>query len=124
MLDIKFIRENLKEVKESLKKREAKFDLDKLLKLDEEKRKLQTELEGISAEKNKASKEIADAKLKDKNQPKAGPPRAEKIILGMQKIDKKSDKIKPKLTKLEEEIKDLLYKIPNILAQDVPAGKD
>ncbi len=115
MLDIKFIRENLKEVEKSLKKRGANFDLDELLKLDEKKRKLQTELEGISAEKNKASKEITSAKT---------PAQKKKIIGGMQKIDKKADKIKPELNKLEEEIRGLLYKIPNILAEDVPTGKD
>ncbi len=114
MLDIKFIRENVKEVKDSIKKRGVDFDLDNLLKIDEKKRKIQTELESISAKKNKAGKDIANAKATEKK----------KIISGMQKIDKKADKIKPELVKLEEEIKDLLYKIPNVLAKDVPVGKD
>ena len=111
MLDIKFIRENIKEVKDSIKKRGSKVDVDKLLRLDEKKRKIQTELEGISALKNKASKEIAKGDKK-------------KIIAEMKKIDKKGDKIKPGLVKVEKELKELLYKVPNVLAKDVPTGKD
>ena len=114
MLDIKFIRENTELVKDSLKRRGSKFDVDKVLKLDEKKRKIQTQMEGFSAEKNKASKEIAKAKPAEKK----------KIIAEMRKIDKKADKLKPSLVKAEEELKDLLYKIPNVLSKDVPSGKD
>ena len=111
MLDIKFIRENTKKVKDSIKKRGGSFDIDSLLKLDEKKRKVQTELESISAKKNKASKEINKDNKK-------------KIIAEMKKIDKKGDVLKKELKKLEDELKELLYKIPNILANDVPVGKD
>ncbi len=110
MLDIKFIRENTKKVKDSIKKRGGSFDIDSLLKLDEKKRKAQTELEGISAKKNKASKEINKDNKK-------------KIIAEMKKIDKKGDVLKKELKKLEDELKELLYKIPNILADDVPVGQ-
>jgi len=110
MLDIKFIRENTKKVKGSIKKRGSFFDIDELLKLDEKKRKAQTELESISAKKNKANKEINKDNKK-------------KIIAEMKKIDKRGDVFKKDLRKLEEELKELLYKIPNILADDVPVGQ-
>lgn len=110
MLDIKFIRENTKQVKDSCKKRGIKCDIDNLLKIDEKKRKVQTELETILAQKNKASKEIANGN--------------KKIIAEMKKIDKKGDGLKEELNKLELELKDLLLKVPNVLAEDVPAGKD
>ena len=61
MLDIKFIRENSKKVKQACKNKQVKVDIDKLLKVDKEKRKIQTELEKIFAQKNKASKEISKA---------------------------------------------------------------
>jgi len=111
MLDIKFIRENPKKVKDSIKKRGSNFDVDALLKLDEKKRKIQTELENIFAKKNKASKEIV--KSKDKK----------KIIARMKKIDKKGDKLKKDLRKLEKEYMELMYKVPNILLDDVPVGE-
>ena len=112
MLDIKFIRENQKKVKDSIKKRGLKLNLDKLLKVDEKKRKIQTELENIFAQKNKANKEIVKAKDK------------KKIIADMRKIDKKGNQLKKDLKKLNQEFKDLIYKVPNILTDDVPFGKD
>ncbi len=115
MLDIKFIRENPKKVKETCKNKQVKVDIDLLLKIDKEKRGIQTELEKIFAQKNKASKEISKAKdKKAKN----------KIILGMKKIDKKGDKLKEGLKKLDKEFEDLMYQVPNIPLDDVPVGKD
>jgi len=111
MLDIKFIRENSKKVKDSIKKRGVDFDVNALLKLDEKKRKVQTELEKIFAKKNKASKEIAKSKNK------------KKIITEMKKIDKKGDMLKKKLGKLQKEFKKLIYEVPNILLDDVPVGE-
>jgi seryl-tRNA synthetase len=116
MLDIKFIRENPKQVKDSCKKRGIVCDINNLLKTDEKKRKTQTELENISAQKNKASKEIGK-----KNLP-AG--EKKKVISEMKKIDKKGDKLKQELKKLTQELKELIYQVPNILADDVPEGKD
>jgi len=112
MLDIKFIKENPNIVKDSCKKRGVKCDIDKLLKLDKEKREVQLKVENIAAQKNKASKEIAKAKNK------------KGIISKMQKIDKKGDKLKEKLKKLKIELQELLLRVPNILAKDVPEGKD
>ena len=44
MLDIKFIRENLSEVKKSIENRNLKLDLDDLIKLDETRRATLKEL--------------------------------------------------------------------------------
>jgi len=110
MLDIKFIRENPKKVKDSCKKKGVKCDIDNLLKIDEKKRKLQTELETISAQKNKASKKIAEGN--------------KKIIAEMKKIDKKGDNLKKELKKIEKEFNELMYQVPNVMADDVPEGKD
>ena len=112
MLDVKFIRENINKVKDSIKKRGLKVDLEEFLKIEEKKRKIQTELEGISAQKNKAGKEIVGAKNK------------KKIIAEMKKIDKKGDKLKQEFQKLNQKFKELIYQIPNILADDVPEGRD
>ncbi len=42
----------------------------------------------------------------------------------MKKVDVKSDKLKPKLEKAEEELNDIMLKIPNLPLDDVPEGKD
>lgn len=114
MLDIKFIRENPNKVKQSCKNKQVKVDIDRLLKVDKERREIQTELEKIFAQKNKASKEIGKAKDKKEKQ---------KIISKMQKIDKSGDKLKESLKKIDKEFEILMYQIPNVPLDDVPVGK-
>jgi len=116
MLDIKFIRENSKQVKDSCEKRGLKCEVEQLLKIDEKRRELMTKTEGISAKKNKASKEITKAGLSSSGK--------KKIISEMKKIDKQGDKIKEDLKKTEQELKELMYQVPNILLEGVPEGKD
>jgi len=105
MLDIKFIRENLDLVKESLKKREFKDIklVDKALELYESKSKVLIEVEELRNRKNKAAQErnIEEGK------------RIKEELAKKEEILKKS----------EEELKEILYKIPNIVAEDIPVGK-
>lgn len=115
MLDIKFIRENPKKVKDGCQKKQVKVDINRLLKIDKEKRETQTALESILAEKNRASRKIAAAKEKKEKQ---------KIISEMQKLDKKSDKLKEFLKGLNEEFEKLICQIPNLPLDNVPVGKD
>jgi len=114
MLDIKFIRENPDKVKKGCKNKQVKVDIGRLLKVDKERRKIQTELEKIFAQKNKASKEISKAKDKKEKQ---------KIISKMQKIDKNGDKLKQSLKKIDKEFETLMYQVPNMPLDGVPKGK-
>ena len=67
MLDIKFIRENPKIVKEAAKNKNRKVDIDRLLKVDEERRRLIGESENLRAERNKLAKEAQkDAAAREK----------------------------------------------------------
>jgi len=105
MLDIKYIRENADLVKKGIAAKN--FDpvlVDKVLKLDEDKRKLQAEIENLRAGRNVA------AKSKDIEKGK--------------KIKEELQKKEPELDKLEKEIQELLYKIPNIPSPQTPIGKD
>ena len=103
MLDIKFIRENSKKVKEGCQKKQVKVDIDHLLELDEQRRKFIQEIETLKSEKNKLGKdEIEKAK----------------------KIKKEIKKIEPKLGKVEKEFKKLMKQVPNLPLTEVPEGKD
>lgn len=106
MLDIQFIRENPEKVKEGLKKRLfEKLDLvDKAISLDEEKRRLQVEIENIRAQRNRAA--------------------SEKNIEEGKRIKQELSVKEPKLDKLENELKEVLYSIPNIPDEDVPEGPE
>jgi seryl-tRNA synthetase len=115
MLDIKFIRENPEKIKEACKKRQVKVDVDRLLKIDEERRESLKKIEEIRAQKNKATKTIPG--LKDRKEKK-------RIISKMQKLDKKSDKLEEALKKLDEEFEKLICQIPNLCLEEVPVGED
>ena len=56
MLDIRRIRMNPEEVIKALEKRKGKFPIDKVLELDEKRRRVLTEVEEMKARQNTASK--------------------------------------------------------------------
>lgn len=99
MIDINLIRENPKKIKESIKKKRVKLDIDRVLKLDKEKRELIQGIEKLKAEKNKLGQ-------KDKEKAK--------------QIKEKIKRIEPKLEKIEKEFNDLVVQIPNLPLDDTP----
>ena len=52
MLEMRYIRENADKVREYLKNRNSDFDLDSLLKFDEDRRNLLQEVEMLKKERN------------------------------------------------------------------------
>ena len=114
MLDVKFIRENISLVKEAIHKKKAKVDLDKWIKIDDERRKWQQELDSYRARKNQASSEIAKAIKNERNDK----------ILEMSELKKEIKKTEKKLKNIEVEWKSVLMNIPNIVSPDMPEGDD
>jgi seryl-tRNA synthetase len=114
MLDLKFIRENQELVEKAIKDRRLKLDLDDLIKLDNSRRKILTELEELRAQKNKANDEIT-ALLKKKLDvlPK---------IASMKYTAEKVDKLEDKLKEINTELDKLLLLVPNIPHTSVPIG--
>ncbi len=115
MLDIKFIRENPQKVSDGCAKKQVKIDIGELLRADKKRLQILNVLEDLRAKKNKASKDIASAKMQKEKQ---------EIILEMQKLDKNSDRIQKKFKELNQKFDDLMLKIPNLPFDDVPTGKD
>ncbi len=116
MLDLAYIREHKEEVKEALKTRAPKLDLDAFLKVDGERRELLRELEAHRAEKNKANDTIT-LLLKEKKDPKA-------TIASMKSIAQKIDEYELKVGDLDKKTTDLLLLIPNIQHKSVKSGVD
>jgi seryl-tRNA synthetase len=112
MLDIKFIRQNPEKVKEGAKRKGVDVNVDRILELDEKRRKLQVKIDGIRAQKNKASKEIA--KLKEK----------EELLEKMKKLDREGDLLEKEFKEIEMKLQEELVKIPNLPFPTVPVGKD
>ncbi|MDO8623292.1 MAG: serine--tRNA ligase [archaeon] len=121
MIDIKIIRENPELVKENIKKKFQNDKLplvDKVKKLDEEWRKARTEADKLRAERNKISEEINQAKKKKDEK------KAVELIKKAKDIPGEIAKLEEKEKTLEIQIKEIMYKIPNILHKSVPIGKD
>lgn len=102
MLDINFIRENIDKVRESIEARKADMDLDKLISLDDERRKLISQVDELRAKRN----EVAKAKNIESGK---------KIKVELDELDKKLDEV---LKKWHE----LMLLVPNIPVEGVPEG--
>ena len=121
MIDMKLIRENKDLVKENIKKKfqdEKLVLVDEVYELDKRVRAVQTEADGLKADKNKMSSEIgklmADKKIEEANELK-------------KRIAENSEKIKEleeEQVKLSAEIKEKMLVIPQIMDEGVPIGKD
>ncbi len=114
MLDIKFIRENLDSVKTSVKNRNLELDIDGLIRWDDSRRKILTEVEGLRAEKNKANDEIT-ALLKAKKN-------AVDKIASMKETAFRVNELEGKLKEINSELDRMLLSIPNIAHSSVPVG--
>ncbi|MFH1692089.1 MAG: serine--tRNA ligase [Candidatus Omnitrophota bacterium] len=114
MLDMKFIRENVELVKQSLKNRNNKINLDEFLTLDEDRRKILTELDSLRCQKNEANDEISRL-LKEKKDPK------EKIN-SMKGVAVKIAEFETQLKEKDENLRNLLLMIPNVVDSSVPVG--
>lgn len=112
MLDIKFIRENLAQVKEAAKNKNIKLDFKKLLILDEKRRKLLSVTDNLRNERNELAKAAKGKK-----------PTPEQIKKGKALKDK-TTKLESELDKTEAEYNKLIMAVPNIIAADTPIGPD
>ena len=119
MLQISFIKDN-KElvVKGLLKKRHssAAEDIDNVLKLDDDRKSIQQEMDSSLAEANQKAKEIG-ALMKGGQKEEA-----EKAKEFAASLRDKSNALKENLKTIEKELKTLLYKIPNVPHPSVPEG--
>ncbi|HBE9437075.1 seryl-tRNA ligase [Clostridioides difficile] len=116
MLDIKRIRENLDCIKKAMERRgEKAFNLDEVVKLDDERRKILQEVEVMKNKLNTASKNIPNLIKEGKDVEN------EKI-----KLKDLSDKIKvidQNLKEVEDKMEYLLMRIPNVPHPGVPQGE-
>ena len=119
MLDIKLIRENPGSVKDNLQKRGDPANLQKLddlLDYDRRWREGLTELNGLRHERKQITTEIAVLK-------KQGKGAMEEIAKGRD-VDVKITLLEKQVAEDEQKMHDLLMRLPNLLHESVPQGKD
>nr|CAX68980.1 Seryl-tRNA synthetase [uncultured bacterium] len=114
MLDIKLVRQQPELVRQALKNRNYKFDLDDFLKIDVDLRSLIQQIESLRAEQNKINQEVpllikakqdASAKIEESRQ-----------------IRKKVDELNVKLAANQEEWDKRYQRLPNIPHESLPVG--
>jgi len=115
MLDLKFIRENTKEVKKGLMERGEKISLDELIGWDEERRKILVEVEELKHRRNETSEEIGRLKRDGKE--------AKQLIEEMHRVSARIEELEDKLKEVQEKTRDLLLLVPNIPHESVPVGR-
>ena len=120
MLQLQVIRDQTQKVLTGLNKRnfkEAESLIESVIQTDKSRRETQQDLDEIKAQANSNSKKIGELK-------KAGKHDEAKVLLDNVSVSKDRTKaLEENLARYEAELQQLLYKIPNIPAEKVPAGK-
>ena len=118
MLQVNFLRENKERVLEGLKKRNFKeLDLvDAAITADDERKKLQFELDSQLSEMNKISKEIGMLMKDGKKQ------EAEAAKSKTSQYKESSKELESQLKDIEKNLLNILYQLPNIPNEKVVAG--
>ncbi len=118
MLQVNFLKEHRDRVLEGLKKRNFK-DLelvDSAISLDDERKKVQFDMDSQLAEINKISKEIGLLMKEGKKE------EAESAKQKTAQYKEASKELQQKLNEIEEKLTEILYLIPNIPHESVKAG--
>jgi seryl-tRNA synthetase len=115
MLDLRSIREDPAPARQALERRGAAETLDKVLDLDERRRKLLPEIEGGRARRNEASEQIAEAKREGRD--------AEKEIAEMRELGAKLKELEAELAGVEAKRDELAATLPNLPEPEAPEGE-
>ncbi len=120
MLDIRALRQDGEAIAEALKKRGFELDLDGFRALDARRKDADVRSQDLQAQRKKASKEVGELIKSgmDVDAAKA------KVAETLQQIDQQLDGEVERAKAIQEEIRDFLMGIPNVPADEVPAGAD
>ncbi|MDY6854738.1 MAG: serine--tRNA ligase [Thermodesulfobacteriota bacterium] len=116
MLDLRFVRENIEEVKEQIRQRGVVLDLEAFARLDSERRDLLQEVEGLKFQRNTVSEKIASLK-KDKKD-------ASSEIAAMREVAQKIKELDGKLKEQEDALNQIMMDLPNTPHSSVPIGSN
>jgi seryl-tRNA synthetase len=112
MLDIAFIRNNPEVIKDGIRKKRMKMDIDELLAVDEEVRSLRADVENLRADRNRISKEVPKLQGEEKEQ----------AIAEVKSIRDGLGQREPKLREVESRFEELMLMVPNPPLPEVPEG--
>jgi seryl-tRNA synthetase len=115
VLDLKAVREDPDAARSALSRRSLDLagDVDRLLALDAERRKLVAAVEDLRAEQNRGSKSVGSASGADRD----------RLIASLRDISERLKEEEPRLARVEDEIASLLARLPNLPHESVPEGQ-
>ena len=116
MLEAKYIRDHIEEVRQRIALRGQTFDQDKFLQIDGERRKAIQEWERLRAVQKKVSDEVSKQKRDGQE--------ASDLISEMKKAAQELKELDGVVAEREKLLQDLLLTIPNLPHASVPVGKD
>ncbi|MCX5971061.1 MAG: serine--tRNA ligase [Coprothermobacterota bacterium] len=117
MIDLKYLRDHPEVVRLSMRKRKHSGDeVDAVLSLDEEWRRLFTRQNNLRSEQKKRSEEIATRKRNKED--------VTAEIVEMKELAQQVRELEVTLKEKEEALQGLLAKLPNLLHSSVPEGSD
>ncbi len=114
MLDIKLIRECPDKINELLKRRNPELSIDEVIKIDEERRKIQTQADELRAKRKAESQKIGELKKKGEN--------TDAIQEDVRKIGDDIKALEEKQNELDAKQRTILLHIPNIPDETTPIG--
>lgn len=115
MLDIKYIINNIDEVKANVLARNMECDVDGLVASYEELRNLRTRNDALREGIKKNQKMIRTAKTQEER---------DRIIADGQTMKAELQTLTEEIRKVEAEYNELMYTVPNMMAEDTPIGKN
>ncbi|MCB2166790.1 MAG: serine--tRNA ligase [Deltaproteobacteria bacterium] len=116
MLEIKFIRQNLPEVKQAMVNRGDRIDLEALIDADDNRKKILLEIEALRHKRNVVSDQIATMKKDGET--------AEATMAEMREVSSQIKALDRTLSENEAVMQTILMQIPNIPHGSVPIGQD
>lgn len=116
MLDLKLIRQESETIERKLRTKVPEVDLGPILKLDTRSREIKTEADQLKAKRNEISKTIGENKRKGMD-----------TAALMQEVHTMGEKISAfdhELARIDEELYDLLARLPNLPMDDIKVSDD
>jgi len=117
MLELRFVRENTELVKAKMLLRGMDgAKIDRFIVIDQDRRQLLAEVEGLRNTRKTVSQEIAALKSKKQD--------AEALMIEMRKVGDRVKELEQQLSGVEENMNAIVMEIPNLCQDSVPLGKD
>jgi seryl-tRNA synthetase len=116
MLDVRLMRAEPDRVREGIAAKGETADLDRWIEQDRRRRERKTEWEACRAELNAGGAEVSRAKKEGRD--------ATEAIRALKEVKAREKDLRAEVEGLDAELEEILTRVPNLPAEDVPRGAD